>query len=234
MNKDRPYVICHMIPSLDGKIVMPDWKLPRAADADYDTTAATFRADAWMVGRISMEPYAGGRRPAGTRAAVPKGDFVAPHRARTFAIALDPSGRLVFKAGDIDGEHVIAVVTGRAPKSHLAYLRSKGVSYIVAGAKKVNLALVLRKLRRLFGIRKLLLEGGGTTNGGMLRAGLIDELSILVAPVADGRVGVPTAFDSGKSKASVTGLRLLSHKARPFGLVWLRYKVLPNGARRGN
>lgn len=228
MKNDRPYVICHMIPSVDGKIVMRDWQLPRAADADYDTTAASFKADAWMVGRISMEPYAGGRRPAGTRAAaaVPKGDFVAPHRARTFAIALDPEGRLVFGSGDIDGEHVIAVVTGRASRSHLAYLRSKGVSYIIGGAKKINLPLVLRKLRRLFGVKKLLLEGGGTTNGGMLAAGLIDELSILVTPVADGRVGVQTTFDAGRSKTSVTGLRLLSHRTRPYGLVWLRYKVL--------
>ena len=40
-----------------------------------------------------------------------------------------------------------------------------------------------------------MLEGGGRINGGMLRAGLIDEVSVLVAPVVDGRIGTPALFD---------------------------------------
>lgn len=214
-----------MIPSVDGKIVMDDWRLPRAAEGQYDLTAATFKADAWMAGRVSMEYYAGGKRgPA--RAAVPPGDFVAPHRSRTFAITLDPSGKLVFKRGDIDGEHVIVALTGKAPKAHLAHLREKGVSYIIGGSKSIDLPVVMRKLRALFGIRKILLEGGGKINGSFLAAGLIDELSVLVAPVADGRVCVSTMLDAGTAKSSVTGLKLLSHKSRPGGIVWLRYKVV--------
>lgn len=221
----RPYIICHMIPSVDGKIVMDDWRLPRAADGQYDAVAATFKADAWMAGRVSMEYYAGGKRgPA--RAAVPPGDFVAPHKARTFALTLDPSGKLVFKRGDIDGEHMVVVLSGKAPKAHLAHLREKGVSYIIGGGKAIDLPGVMRKLRLLFGIKKILLEGGGRINGSFLAAGLIDELSVLVAPVADGRVGVPTMLDAGSSKGSVRGLKLLSHKSRPGGLVWLRYRVI--------
>jgi len=220
-----PYVICHMIPSVDGKIVMDDWRLPRATDGQYDRTAATFKADAWMAGRVSMEYYAGGKRGA-ARGAVPAGDFVAMHRARTFAIALDPSGKLAFKRGDIDGEHVIVVLTGRAPKAHLADLREKGVSYLIGGRKAIDLRGVLRKLRSLFGIKMLLLEGGGKINGSLLAAGLIDELSVLVAPVADGRVGVSTMLDAGTSRSSVSGLKLISHKSRPGGIVWLRYKVV--------
>jgi hypothetical protein len=46
-----------------------------------------------------------------------------------------------------------------------------------------------------FKIKKLLLEGGGKINGAMLGAGLIDGLSLLVAPVADGSMGTPTLFD---------------------------------------
>ncbi len=224
-NKARPYIICHMIPSVDGKIVMDDWILPRAADNQYDMTAAVFGADAWLVGRVSMAAYAGGKRPA-VPARVPGGDFIAPHKAKTFAIALDPSGKLAFKTGDIDGEHVIAVLTGKAPRAHLAYLREKGVSYIIGGRAEIDLPEVMRKLRSQFGIRKILLEGGGKINGSLLKAGLIDELSVLVAPVADGRVGVPTMFDAGTVKGSVSSLKLLSHQSRPGGIVWLRYKVV--------
>src|SRR5437870_4407889 len=60
-SSNRPYVICHMLPSLDGRIVLRDWKLPNAT-REYEKTAATFEADAWIIGRISMEPYAGKAR----------------------------------------------------------------------------------------------------------------------------------------------------------------------------
>ena len=227
-NKARPYVICHMIPSVDGKIVMDGWKLPRATKGQYDAAASVFRADAWLVGRISMAPYAGGKR-SGVSTRVPYADHVAPHAAKTFAIALDPSGRLAFKAGDIDGEHVISVLTRKAPRAHLAYLREKGVSYVIGGRREIALPQVMRKFRSLFGIKKILLEGGGKINGSLLKAGLIDELSILVAPVADGRTGAPTLFDSGANGGAVSGLKLLSLKTRPGGVVWLRYKVVHKG-----
>ena len=55
-NANRPYVICHMLPSIDGRIVLRDWKLKNGT-REYEQTAATFDADAWIIGRISMEPW---------------------------------------------------------------------------------------------------------------------------------------------------------------------------------
>ncbi len=83
---------------------------------------------------------------------------------------------------------------------------------------------VLRKLRKRLGIRRLLLEGGGKINGSFLAAGCIDELSLLVAPVADGSVGTPALFDT--PGGSPSRLRLLSAQRRRSGLLWLRYSVL--------
>ena len=103
-----------------------------------------------------MAPYAGGGRVARQAGPVPPGDFTAPHKARSFAIALDPSGKLTFRSADIDGEHVIAVLTGRATNAHKAYLRGKGVSYLIGGRRAIDLRGVLRRLRSRFGIRKLL------------------------------------------------------------------------------
>ncbi len=40
-----------------------------------------------------------------------------------------------------------------------------------------------------------MLNGGGGIRGSLLRGGLLDEVSPLVAPVADGRLGTPTVFD---------------------------------------
>src|SRR6187200_1586965 len=123
----RPYVICHMLPSIDGRIVIRDWKLPNAT-REYEETAATFDADAWIIGRISMQPYAGkGRVPARkSRKPIPREDFIAPHDSDSYAIAIDPSGKLRWSKSDIDGEHVITILTEKVSHDYLAFLQSRG------------------------------------------------------------------------------------------------------------
>jgi riboflavin biosynthesis pyrimidine reductase len=222
----RPYVICHMLPSIDGRIVIRDWKLDQAT-REYERTAKTFDADAWIIGRISMEPYAGKARvpKRKNREPIPREDFIAQHDASSYAIAIDPSGKLMWRASDIDGEHVITILTESVTDDYLAFLQSKGVSYLFGGKSRIELAAVLQKLRAHFGIRKLLLEGGGKINGTFLAANLIDELSILVAPIADGSVGTPALFDVEDGRAPARNLKLLSIEKRAGGIVWLRYKV---------
>jgi 2,5-diamino-6-(ribosylamino)-4(3H)-pyrimidinone 5'-phosphate reductase len=222
----RPYVICHMLPSLDGRIVTSGWELKNAS-REYERTAATFDADAWIIGRLSMEPYAGKARvPARKNAArIDREDFIAERNATLYAIAIDPSGKLRWRASDIDGEHVITVLTESVSDDYLAFLQDKGVSYLFGGKSRIDLAKVLRKLRARFGIRKLLLEGGGKINGSFLAANLIDELSILVAPIADGSIGTPSLFDVASRRALARNLKLLSIQKRGGDIVWLRYGV---------
>jgi len=55
----------------------------------------------------------------------------------------------------------------------------------------VDLAQAVSLLGQHFGIRRLLLEGGGHINGAFLEAGLVDELSLLVVPGIDGRHDIP-------------------------------------------
>lgn len=225
-NTQRPYVICHMLPSVDGRIVIRGWRL-RNATREYERTAATFDADAWIIGRISMEPYAGKARVPLRRKGerIPREDVVAKHDAASYAVAIDPTGKLRWRASDIDGEHVITILTESVPDAYLAFLRGKGVSYLFGGKAHIDLGKVLRKLRSRFGIRKLLLEGGGKINGSFLAANLIDELSILVGPVADGSAGTATLFDVMDRRSPARGLKLLSIEKRAGGIVWLRYKV---------
>jgi 2,5-diamino-6-(ribosylamino)-4(3H)-pyrimidinone 5'-phosphate reductase len=223
----RPYVICHMLPSVDGRIVTSNWNGGRVFTAEYERTAATFDADAWIIGRISMEPYAGKvrvpRRKRQER--IPRLDFVSVANAESYAIAIDPSGKLTWTTNAIDGEHVIAVLSEEVSDDYLAFLQEKGVSYLFGGRTKIDLELVLGKLAKEFGIRKLLLEGGGKINGSFLEANLIDELSVLIGPVADGSIGTPTLFDNAKKKPAARHLRLLAMERVKGDIVWLRYKV---------
>lgn len=223
---DRPYVICHMLPSIDGRIVLRDWKVSNAT-REYERTAATFDADAWIIGRVSMEPYAGKAKVPARKGGepIPRKDFVAEHEASSYAIAIDPQGKLRWTKSDIDGEHVIAILTQQVSDDYLAFLQAKGVSYLFGGKSRIDLASVLERLRSLFGIEKLLLEGGGKINGTFLDANVIDELSILVAPVADGSIGTASLFDVENRRMPARSLKLLSIEKRPGDIVWLRYQV---------
>ena len=222
----RPRVICHMAPSVDGRIVTERWDVAQTLHREYERTAQSFDADAWIIGRVSMEPYAGKARlpKRRSREPLPRTDFIAPSDAKSYAIALDPSGKLAWTSGNIDDEQVISILTGKVTDDYLAFLRAKGVSYLFGGRTRIDLESVLGKLRAEFGIETLLLEGGGKINGSFLAADLVDELSILVAPVADGAIGMPSLFDRDAADGPARRLVLLSVERRPGDLVWIRYE----------
>ena len=120
---------------------------------------------------------------------------------------------------------MVAVLSERVSDEYLAFLRERGVSYLLAGARDVDLPLALEKIGARFCVRTLMLEGGGRINGGMLRAGLIDEVSLLVAPVADGRIGTPALFDVDGDDVTPQRLALESVERRADDVLWLRYRV---------
>jgi 2,5-diamino-6-(ribosylamino)-4(3H)-pyrimidinone 5'-phosphate reductase len=228
----RPRVICHMLASVDGRIVVDRWPLAAEGRREYERVHAGYDADGWICGRVTMEPFAGRVRSEAEVArehagGAPREDFVAPGEHGSFAFALDASGRLAWESNDIDGDHVVAVLSERVSDEYLAFLRERGVSYLLAGAPDVDLPLALEKIGARFGVRTLMLEGGGRVNGGMLRTGLIDEVSLLVAPVADGRVGMPALFDLDRDDAAPCRLALEQVERREDDILWLRYRVDP-------
>jgi 2,5-diamino-6-(ribosylamino)-4(3H)-pyrimidinone 5'-phosphate reductase len=218
-----------MIMSLDGRIVSSRWQLSSDGRAEYEATAATYQSNAWMCGRVTMAGFANGTAPAPGAAApaIAKTDYIAPHPQTSFAIALDPAGKLYWARNEIGGDHLITVLTEKVSNDYLAHLRTAGVSYLFAGADRIDLPMVLDKLASAFPIKTLMLEGGGKINGAMLQAGLIDELSLLIAPFADGSIGTPTLFDmpptSGALNASAKRWKLRSFERRSDDILWLRY-----------
>jgi 2,5-diamino-6-(ribosylamino)-4(3H)-pyrimidinone 5'-phosphate reductase len=226
----KPRVICHMVCSVDGKIIGSKWKTDPADGNIFEDTAATIKSDGWIVGRVTMSEFSAkkARRKRTGKFTVPKGDYVAPHKQKTYAVGLDPSGKLSWDKNYYDTEHVIAVVTEKVGAEYLDYLRSKEVSYIIGGKTKLDLKLVLEKLNRLFGVKRITVQGGGSNNGSFLNAGLINELSLVVLPFADGETGTQSVFDidkKDKKKKSVR-LKLKSTKLYKKKYMWLKYDVL--------
>jgi 2,5-diamino-6-(ribosylamino)-4(3H)-pyrimidinone 5'-phosphate reductase len=226
----RPRVICHMIASLDGRILTDGWPLSAEGRRQYEQVHESYEAQGWLCGRVTMEEhFAQSVRPEADVArehhGAPREDHRAPGEHASFAFALDPSGRLAWDSNDIDGDHVVAILSERVSDEYLAFLRERGVSYLLAGARDVDLGSALEKIGASFGVRTLMLEGGGRINGGMLRAGLIDEVSLLLAPVADGRIGTPALFDVDGEAVTPHRLALESVERRADDVLWLRYRV---------
>ncbi|HSU16163.1 RibD family protein [Longimicrobium sp.] len=226
----RPRVICHMLASLDGRILTDGWPLSGEGRRQYELVHEGYDSNAWLCGRVTMEQhFAQGVRSddeiAREHHGPPREDFRAPGEHQSFAFAADAGGRLAWDTNDIGGDHVVAVLSERVSDEYLAFLRERGVSYLLAGAREVDLPLALEKIGRQFGVRTLMLEGGGRINGGMLSAGLIDEVSLLLAPVADGRMGTPALFDLDAGHDTRYRLALESVERRADDVLWLRYRV---------
>ncbi|WP_200137137.1 MULTISPECIES: dihydrofolate reductase family protein [unclassified Pseudomonas] len=88
-------------------------------------------------------------------------------------------------------------------------------------------ALVLHKLATLFGMERLMIGGGGVLNWSYLQDGLVDELSLLMAPVADGSPGAPSMFTAKAPLTQVQPRAFTLIEAKPLegGTIWARYKI---------
>jgi len=230
MTTSRPYVICHMMCSVDGRVRSGRWGIGDTARF-FEKQAAKIKVDAWVVGRRTMEEFSSqGPRPKATGSArIPKQDFIAETKAKTFAVAIDPSGKCNWESNQVDTDHVIEVLTEKVSSGYLAHLRASGVSYIFGGRRELDLERVLIKLKKHFGIQRVRLDGGGGSNGSFLKAGLVDELSLVLMPVADGTMNSPTVFDvEGEphpASRMATRLQLRSVRKIEDGALWLRYQV---------
>lgn len=228
----KPYIICHMITSLDGGLHPSRWTTSPdgnrgAWTAAYETIHKSFGADGWLVGRVTMAEMskAGPHAPAGPFA-VDRSLHVADRNATSFAIAVDQHGKLHFVSGDFDRDHVIVLLGKDVSDQHLAELVADGVSYIVSDRQGMDLASLLETLGREFNIRRLLLEGGAGVNGSFFAVGLVDELSLLVAPAVDARKGSDRVIEHGQDGlAGKSELSLLACDRLDDGLLHLKYAV---------
>lgn len=222
----RPHIICHMLSSVDGKIDGASLQGLTAA-GEYETTGAQLNGDAWICGRTTMQQHFADPEPFVPTSYSPAGPqpVHVAKRANSYAVAIDTTGKLQWSSADIDGDHLISVVSQQAPTEYLAALRNEGVSYIVSGESAVDLVQAVLLLGEHFGVRRLLLEGGGHINGAFLDAGIVDEISLLIAPGIDGRHDIPAVFDGGDpNRGKAVPLRLKSVERRESDTLWIRYE----------
>lgn len=223
----KPYVIMHMGSSIDGRIVPSQWpeEMTAALTAIYERLHEQMNGDAWLVGRVTMAEFAAGDpRPAEAFGALPRTTWKAAGASQgPYAVAVDQGAKLHMNIDAVNGDPIVMILPETAPDNHLAELRRDRISYIFAGHSEIDLALALERLRADFGIERLLLEGGGGINGSFLSAGLIDEISLLILPLADGGKDMPMTFD--RTPAQAKPLSLVSVEQLEGDVVHLRYRT---------
>jgi riboflavin biosynthesis pyrimidine reductase len=231
----KPYVLCHMVTSVDGRIWGSRWRpkgnvVPNLFERLHDQLVEELGGASWLCGRVTAQEFARGKGKVypPTTETFPRENWFAQREAKAWGVFLDAHGKAVWERKDIGGDPILVILTEEVPDSHLAGLRGEGISYIFAGKTEVDLALAFETLSRELGIRNLLIEGGGGANGAVLRAGLLDELSLVISPAIDGSTGAPTVFNSGDvdlGPAPIESMTLASHQVLDGGAVWLRYKM---------
>ena len=226
----KPYIVCHMMSSIDGHALTDGWDRPfkkRASDL-YESLAQKFRFDAWICGRVTMQEIShGDDYPRGlAKVAIPRVHHFTKRDATIYAVSIDPHGKVAWKSNQALDSHIVEVVTEAVADDYLAYLQSIGVSYIFGGKTEIDLARVVAILAGELGLKRLIVEGGPSVSGSFVHAGLVDEVSVLILPLVDGRGEHPASFEIPKETwRAPTYLSLTSAEVQDGGGVWLRYKT---------
>lgn len=219
--------------SINGKILTENWgNVLESGELGnlYEDFHEKLDAQAWMCGRNTLEiDFTHGAKPELVKSseAITRTIYKANSDAESFAIAIDTHGKLGWQDDNIDGDHVISMLSEKVSDEYLHFLKRKGISYIVSGKSEVDLKAAFGILYTEFGIGKILLEGGGHVNGSIYEAGLLDELSLIVLPIIDTTPNTPTVFeytsDSGKNEVELLELKEVKQLAK--GALWLNYRT---------
>ena len=230
----KPYVILHMLISIDGKIT-GDYMNTKTAEElcnEYYRINREYKADGFLCGRITMEgSFTNWQKPDLAKyqgIKLPHEDCVQKQH-NYYAVSVDPHGKMGWYGSEImdedpgyDNAHIIEVLTDDINDEYLAFLKDKGISYIFCGREKIDVNLMNQKLYSLFGIKKLMLEGGGLTDSLFLDGDCIDEMSLVVVPLVDGSKDGIDLF--ANKNCNLQEYELLQvEKLKENGL-WLNYK----------
>jgi riboflavin biosynthesis pyrimidine reductase len=253
----RPHLVVHTVASVDGRVSLGPgrtgfddvgdarWQAIWASDVDLEQSVrdlvARFRPQVLLEGSGSFVKEGDELAPlppappgeAGARDLLqdflPDAVIRRPGHRGWFAV-VDGRGRV--RAGMTefpgwDGWHTLHLVSSAAPHDYLAFLRERGVPYLVTGEERVDLAAAMTKLSTLLGVERVVCTAGSRLNGALLRAGLVDELSLVLLPALIGGEHTPHLFRSpelGPADWPVS-LELVSVDGEPSGRVRLHYRV---------
>jgi 5-amino-6-(5-phosphoribosylamino)uracil reductase len=221
---ERPYILLSCGMSIDGYLgSAAPRRLELSNDADFDRVdAVRASCDAILVGAATVRidnprllVRSQTRREERTARGLPPSPIKITVTER---VELDPHADF-FTAGDIE-----KVVYCASPRVVHARSRLGGVATVVDGGQRVKMRSLSEDLGTR-GVKRLMVEGGGTVHTQFLTDNLVDELQLVVAPffVGDSRA---TRFVSDGPFPWNPGRRATLAEVRQIGdVVLLRYAL---------
>lgn len=221
---ELPLVTLHNTISLDGRLT----GFPVDLGLHYEV-AGRLPAEAILTGSDTLLAAA---RAEGVEMTGADPDDPAPAPAaddpRPWLVIVDSRGR-VSRLGWLRGQpfwrDVLICCSEATPAEHLAWLRRQQVEHIVAGTDRVDLAAALTLLARRYRVRAVRVDAGGTLNGQLLRAGLVDGISAIIAPYLAGTADTPPGTLLAGPVSASAPLALTGVERLRDGHLWLRYST---------
>ena len=219
----RPRVTLHNLTSLDGRLdgFTPDVGL-------YYETAARLPQQAVLTGSGTLLAAAAAEGIDLSGADGARGNGPPPTDASLpWLVVVDSAGRvsrLDWLRGGPFWRDVVVLCSGTTPAGHLERLQRAGVEHLVLGAARVDLAAALTVLADRYGVADVRVDAGGSLNGALLAAGLVDRVSTVVAPVVAGSGAGSARPVAAATDREATLMRLTSVEQLRDGHVWLRYE----------
>ena len=192
---NRPYVICHMLQSIDGKIAGGFFREKQTLELAkiYSDISKDYNGDAIIYGTTTAQEMISSSKtaPVLNQNPIQKIDYIYKNDKNKWIVVIDPQGQIsfdqsVYQNPILKDKNLIVILTENISSQYLETLKSLNISYLFTGKDEIDLRLALEKLYDLFSIKKLLLQGGGITNTYFIKEDLIDELSLVVSPVVSG------------------------------------------------
>ena len=224
----KPYIVCHMMTSLDGRIdcAMTE-QLPGVQE--YYQTLEALQAPTTISGRVTaqLEMALPGEFQTSDPTPVNKEAFSKKADAPGYEVVVDTHGKLLWPGSGEQEKPLLILTSEQAPQEYLSYLDGRNISWIVTGKERIDLARAVEILAAEFGVERMAVVGGSAINTSFLDAGLLDEVSILMGAGIDGRGGMPAVFDGLPKTHPVIPLRLTDVQKFDSGAVWMKYRIQP-------
>lgn len=242
----RPRVVTFHVCSVDGRLTLapgvnlmagdPRWTAIAGSEDPYGWIRRTYDPQVLLEGSGSFVAEDAAPRPTvDPRRPMPE-HFLPPEVVdvpdRRWFTVVDGRGVVQLQFTEWpepgwEGWHALVLACRATPAEHLAWLRERGVPYLVAGEEWVDLGAASIAMAQLLGVRTVVSTGGGRLSGALLRAGLVDEVAFDMLPAVIGGRGTPAMFDADplRPEEQPVLLDLMDLQRGAEGRLRLRYRV---------
>ena len=131
---EKPYIICHMMSSVDGRIDCAMTEQLKGVE-DYYETLAKLNADTTVSGKrtAELEMALSGKYVSKYLEIYGKEGFSKKVDAKGYEVVVDSKGELLWEKENGDEKPLLIITSEQVTKEYLNYLDEQNISWIICG-----------------------------------------------------------------------------------------------------